>query len=613
MSPVVLCLAPTGLAVARAAAAALAGELFLPEGMDAGRAEARGEGGEGGADAATRFPRAVPFLREVFRAGRPIVGVCAAGILIRAVAPCLGGKTDDPPLLAGAEDGSCWIPLLGGHVGANAMASRLAAALGGRAALTTAGDLRFGAALDAPPAGWRLVHRERAGPLTARLLAGGGLAVAGSDRGLAPWLAAFPARAAAAPDVLVGPGPVPAGVLGLVPRRAALGVGCVRDCPPAALRALATGVLARADIAPAALAGVFSIDRKADEPAVIELARSLDAPLRFLSARALEAETPRLANPSETVYRAMGCHGVAEAAALAGAGAGSELRVAKVKTSVATCALALAPAPVVHLPGRRRGRLLLVSAGPAGAEWRTGEAAAMIAEAEELVGYGRYLEQLGPLAAGKPARAFALGEEEARCRHALDRAGAGRVVALVSSGDAGIYAMAALVHELVDRSPAGSPLRSVELVVGPGVTAATAAAARVGAPLGHDFCAISLSDLLTPRALILKRIEAAAAGDLVIAFYNPVSARRRTLLEAAREILLRTRPPATPVAVVRAAGRAEESVRHVTLDALASDLADMHCTVLVGSSRSRRLQTPDGARIYTPRGYLPEPAPALRP
>jgi cobalt-precorrin 5A hydrolase/precorrin-3B C17-methyltransferase len=189
----------------------------------------------------------------------------------------------------------------------------------------------------------------------------------------------------------------------------------------------------------------------------------------------------------------------------------------------------------------------------------------------------------------------------------LERAGEGRNVALICSGDAGIYAMGALVFELLDRDAAAQGVsdaaRRVEVISTPGVSALQGAAARAGAPLGHDFCAISLSDLLTPREDILKRLHAAAEGDFVIAFYNPVSARRRTLLGEARDILLKHRPADTPVLLASSLGRPEENIRYRALRDLQVDEVDMLTVVLVGSSHSRLAQLGEGPRMFTPRGY----------
>ncbi len=224
------------------------------------------------------------------------------------------------------------------------------------------------------------------------------------------------------------------------------------------------------------------------------------------------------------------------------------------------------------------------------------------------MGYGLYLDLLGEAIAGKARHESALGAEAARARNALDLAVAGRAVALVSSGDAGIYGLAALVFELIDRE-ARPEWRRVLLSVVPGLSALQAAAARLGAPLGHDFCAISLSDLLTPWEVIERRLAAAAAGDFVVALYNPRSERRRTQLDRAREILLGQRAAETPVALARNLGRGGESIAITTLGALAGEEVDMLTLVLVGSSATRLLPgTPP--RLYTPRGYARKhPAP----
>ena len=283
------------------------------------------------------------------------------------------------------------------------------------------------------------------------------------------------------------------------------------------------------------------------------------------------------------------------------------LVVEKRKAKNVTCAIARAPEVITELAGRPRGKLSIVGIGPGQHSWRTPEASQLIAQAEELVGYGLYIDILGPLAAGKTRSDFPLGGEEDRCRYALEQAGQGKNVALICSGDAGIYAMGALVFELLDRGPeamgVSDAARRVEVVSAPGVSALQGAAARAGAPLGHDFCAISLSDLLTPREDILKRLKAAAEGDFVIAFYNPVSKRRRTLLAEARDILLQHRPADTPVMLASSLGRSEEYVRYRKLSELSVDEVDMLTVVLVGSSHSKLAALGEGPRMYTPRGY----------
>ncbi|MEO1549864.1 MAG: cobalamin biosynthesis protein [Pseudomonadota bacterium] len=545
-------------------------------------------------------------LAAIFTAGQGLVALCASGILIRALAPFLGTKWRDPPVLSVALDGSSVVPLLGGHHGANDMARDLAALLGGHAALTTGGEARLGVALDAPPEGWRLVTPEAAKPAMARLLEGAAAKVSGA----ADWLAPLNA------EVTGTPGPTEPIVLSvegaepLIYRRPhlSLGVGCARGCRPEDLIALVGRALAEAGLSADDLTGIWSVDVKADEAAVHALASHLGLPVRFYSAQQLEELTPRLANPSDVVFAEVGCHGVAEAAALAAGGADATLVLEKTKTATATCAVARTTG--APMPARARGRLAVVGIGPGAAEFRTPQVSRLIAEADELVGYGLYIDLLGSLAAGKPRKDFPLGGEEARCAYALERAGEGRSVVLVCSGDGGIYAMGALVMELLSRDQGLSDAaRRVEVVNAPGVSALQLASARAGALLGHDFCTISLSDLLTPRGDIIARLHAAAAGDFVVAFYNPVSQRRRTLLAEAREILRAHRPDDTPVLLASNLGRPEERLVERTLATLEVDEVDMLTVVLVGARGSRGFSVGDGAagvagrHLSTPRGY----------
>ncbi len=550
------------------------------------------------------FDNALDHARDLFAAGIPIIGVCASGILIRGVAPLLSDKRSEPPVISVSDDGAVVVPLLGGHHGANRLARQIAEALGGLAAVTTAGDVALGVALDEPPPGWRLANPQDAKSAMAALLDGQGATVEGEG---ADWLKDLPQGHGVKINCTMDPVTSGPQHLHFAPQRITLGVGCSRNCLPDELCRLVTQAMSDAGISPHAVHSVSTIDLKADEPAILDLARRLGVPLRLFTSAELEAETPRLATPSDVVFAEVGTHGVAEAAALAQGGAGATLHLTKRKTGNATCALALTNEPLTVLRGRPRGRLSILGIGPGQSTWRTPEVSRLAADAEELVGYGLYIDLLGPLAAGKQRSDFPLGGEEDRCRYALERAGEGRNVALVCSGDAGIYAMGALVFELLDRSPdqhgVSDAARRVEVVCSPGVSALQAAAARAGAPLGHDFCTISLSDLLTPRTDILRRLHAAAEGDFVIAFYNPVSKSRRTLLAEARDILLQHRPADTPVLLASNLGRPTETVRYRRLDELEVDEVDMLTVVLVGSSNTRLAHLGEGPRMFTPRGY----------
>ncbi len=560
------------------------------------------------------------LLRDLYRDSRPIIGICAAGILIRVLAPLLEGKQTGPPVVALADDGSFAVPLLGGHRGANDLARAIARAQGGQAAITTAGDVRFDLALDQPPPGWTVANPAAAKRVMSALLAGEEVALR-LEAGPADWLTAGGARFGPTGDcqILVTERDEAGSARCLVlhPKVLALGVGCERGIGAEELADLVAATLARHGLAPAAVACVVSIELKADEPAIHGLAAHLGVPARFLPAAALEAEADRLANPSALVFRATGCHGVAEGAALAAVGPAGELVVEKNKSARATLAIGRAPGPLeVARIGRPQGRLALVGLGPGPAGWRTLEAEGLLADAEDWVGYRGYLDLLGPRAGGEPVRhGFALGEEAARARTALDLAAAGRRVALISSGDAGIYGMAALVLELLEGSKEAAWQR-VALTFSPGVSALQAAAARAGAPLGHDFCAISLSDLLTPWATIEGRLEAAASGDFVTVLYNPASRRRRQGLGRALEILSRARDSATPLIHARNLGRAGEAVEVAELGAFDPGGVDMLSLIIVGARQTRWLRRPHGrSLVYTPRGYgcRPETSPKASP
>ena len=569
------------------------------------------------------FTDTATHIRSLFESGQPIVGVCASGILIRILAPLLSDKRDEPPVLAVSEDGASVVPLLGGHRGANELAQRIAAALGGHAGITTAGDNRFGVALDAPPERWTLANPDDAKSVMAALLAGATARIDGD----APWLAESRLPFVAESEIrLVATTRTIAGddrTLIYHPRRLAIGIGCERNADPGEAIDLVRRALEDAGLAPLSVALVVSIDLKADEPAVLTAAANLGVPARFFTAAALEAETPRLKNPSDAVFREVGCHGVAEGAALSAAGANGTLLVAKRKSARVTCAIAEAQSVIdPRTVGRARGKLSVVGIGPGSSDWLTPEAKRLLEECDAAVGYSLYLDLIAPLIAHAERFDSKLGSEETRVRQALSLAAEGHSVALVSSGDAGIYAMAALVFEVLDSNGGDSfsheraeaSARRIEIVVAPGISAMQAAAARIGAPLGHDFCAISLSDLLTPWETIEARIRAAAEGDFVIACYNPVSERRRTQLAAAKAILLRHRSPNTPVVLAKNLGRDGETVTTITLEKLEVDMVDMLTLVLVGASTTRMVAASGRAWAYTPRGYEKKrlPSPPLR-
>jgi precorrin-3B C17-methyltransferase len=245
------------------------------------------------------------------------------------------------------------------------------------------------------------------------------------------------------------------------------------------------------------------------------------------------------------------------------------------------------------------GQLAVVGLGPGDGRWLTPEAAGALAAADAVYGYGPYLDRV-PAREGQARHASDNREEGARAAAALGHAARGAKVAIVSGGDPGVFAMAAAVCAEIDSGP--SDWRTLDLVILPGVTAMLAVAARVGAPLGHDFCALSLSDNLKPWELIERRLDAAASAGFVIALYNPVSRARPWQLGTALERLRAHLPDATPVVFGRAVGRADERVAVTTLRDAAAANADMATLIIVGTHETRTITRPCGAPlVYTPR------------
>ena len=582
VKPVIFILGVSALPLAKQISAELQGEIHGPE----------------------SYARATSHLADLFNAGRTIVGICASGILIRALAPHLSDKRSEPPVLAVAEDGSSVIPLLGGHHGANDLVRQIAALTKGHAAITTASEVTLGFALDDVLPGYTLANPEDVKAATAALLQGIPLSIirhSGESRNLIPfvtqhpeiakWTPAFAGVTVEVTDEIKAGGPKH---LIYHPHTLAIGVGCERGTNPQEVADLVESTLKSKNLSIQSVAGFASINLKEDEPAISSLCN-----VRYFTAAELNVYSPDLKTPSDYVMAEVGTPGVAEAAALALAGPGAELIVAKTKSKRATCAVARSAKPILQLCGKTRGLLSVVGIGPGSAQMRSPTSSNALATATDWVGYDLYLDLIADIKTDQIEHRFPLGGEETRVRHAIDLAKQGKQVALVCSGDAGIYAMAALVYEIIDLEP-----NRIKVEVVPGISAFQAAAAKAGAMIGHDFCCISLSDLLTPWEAIEKRVKAAAEGDFVISFYNPRSLKRRDQLERAFAILRDHRSSDTPVIIASNLGRAEEKVAIVKFADFNPDDVDMLTLVMVGSSQSKSMRRGDGKTYaYTPRGY----------
>lgn len=432
-------------------------------------------------------------VREFFQTGTPIIGICAAGILIRTLAPLLTNKWQEPPVLAIAEDGSAVVPLLGGLQGVNDLARQIASVWQISPAITTTGDIRFKTTLLSPPLGYQLVNPDDAKKFLADLLAGEKVKLIGE----ADWL--------------------------------------------------------KNSNLPISSAAKLSIE-------------------------IIDKNNLNLAKPSTNclVYLC------------------EESQQIKEKSG-------LYPGDFAN---ESQGKLAIVGTGPGALNWMSPEVREVLEKATDWVGYKTYLDLVESLRKPEIVRHESDNRVELdRAEMALDLAAKGRSVVLVSSGDPGIYAMAAAVFEVLEKK-AKPAWDAIAIQVCPGISAMQAAAARVGALLGHDFCAISLSDILKSWQVISQRIELAARADLAIAFYNPVSQERTWQLEKAKEILLQWRSPQTPVVLARNLGRKGETVTVKFLEDMTIKDADMRTIILIGSSKTRLIEQGKTKQwVYTPRHY----------
>ncbi|MFC0679773.1 precorrin-3B C(17)-methyltransferase [Lysobacter korlensis] len=521
-------------------------------------------------------------LCELHAAGTPIVAICAAGIVIRALAARVAGaqKDADPAVLAVAEDGSAVVPLLGGLSGVNDLAREIGAALGVAPAITTSGELRFGACLLDPPEGYALASLDEGKRFVSDLLAGAPVRISGE----APWLEPlrFTRTDDAARVIRITPqaGDGEAGELRIHPRSVAVAIDCDREDADALERDVGAA-LDRCGLARRSLATLIAPRRHMRRAALREAATRLGAAVRYVEIEHDAAPSQWLACGLPAPYR------LAEESP--------------------TLAIAVAPSPLDPAQiGQARGSVAVVGLGPGSRDFMIPAARAALERATDILGYSTYVEMAGPLGPHQRAHGTDNREEMQRARHAFALASEGRHVAIVSSGDPGIFAMAAAVLEALE-SAADPAWHDVELTILPGVSAAIATAAMAGAPLGHDFCLISLSDNLKPWDVIEKRLRLAAEADLVMGFYNPISKARPWQLERALELIRMYHDSNTPVVLGRDIQRPGARLVSLSLGELTADQVDMRTTVIVGSSTTRRFPRDDASDwVYTPRWY---PAP----
>jgi len=567
------------------------------------------------------------LIKNLWPEHNAFIFIMAAGIVVRTIAPLLKDKRTDPGVVVLDEKGKYAISLAGGHLGgANDLARELSRRISSEAVITTASDVNDLPSLDiwARDNGLVVANWDSLSKVSARLVSEKTLTIYSESDIQLP--AAFrkesdPKRA----DVIITKkqrvetcGSCVKNQLYLRPRNLVVGIGCNSGTSEQEIEDAVKSVLRAHNLSFLSIRSLATITIKADEPGLLEFAGKHEFQIRSFSADELN-KVGNVAK-SEAVFKATGAHAVSEPAALLASGTAKPL-VRKQKSGNVTVAVALMSSKQSQVTESRcgsvttdrgcEGKLYIVGTGPGDSSHITPCAKEAIADSDVIVGYNTYLELIPDLIAGKELFSTGMTQEIDRCRKAVELALSGRKVSVISGGDPGIYAMAGLVYEILkseDIKEISSESRaadfrsraaglSVEVI--PGISALNAAAARLGAPLMHDFVCISLSDRLTPWDVIEKRLDAAAVADFVIVLYNPKSKGRAEHFSRAVEIIRQHRKPETPVGIVRAAMRTSEGFVITNLKEAPSRQIDMQTTVIIGNSTTFVWNN----RMITPRGY----------
>ena len=568
-------------------------------------------------------------LNSIWDKYQAFIFCLATGAVVRLIAPLLQDKKSDPAVVVIDAEGKFVISLCSGHQGgADKLTQLIARQIGATPIITGASSSLHLPAMDilGVPYGWRKGEGNWTGVMGA--VARGETVQVIQEAGSTLWQEHLPdkhsfyfgfpeSQESIGVKARIWISPTkrrfnPESTLPKVqwhPRVLWIGIGCERGTSKKLIETAITNTCQKYHLATEAIAGIATIDIKADEQGILELCDSWNLPLKTFSAEALkQVEVP---NPSTVVNQEVGTPSVAEAAAI--------LAIKNSELKIQTCSLVdrlLVSKQIIkqdNQPGAvtvaiaqseleytgRTGKLYLVGIGPGSLEQITPAAKTAITEADAVIGYSLYTNLIKTLfRSGQIIESLPITQERQRAQRAIELAQWGLTVAVVSSGDCGIYGMAGLVLEELQTK--GWDGKTPQVEVFPGISAIQAAAARVGAPLMHDFCAISLSDLLTPWEVIQKRLEAAAMGDFVTAIYNPRSQKRTRQIIIARQIFLQYRNPNTPVAIVHSAYRQDEKIEITTLEKMLDSSIDMLTTVVIGNSNTRN----HANWMITPRGYL---------
>ncbi len=559
-------------------------------------------------------------IEQIWSESKSIVFSLTIGAVVRLIAPLLQSKKNDPAIIVISPEFDSVISLVGGHQAqGDKLTELIAYQLNAQPIITSASF-----ALNLPPIdtfgdifGWRKGKGDWTS--VAADITRNQTTLVKQDAGLKWWQKRLPlshpfvftedSHSKCNSMIYIGTKQnITTNNLNFVswhPQVLWVGIGCERNTSFSLIRSALIQVLSKYNLAEESIASIVTIDLKSDEVGILKLAEELNLPLQTYSAE--ELKNIAVPNPSKIVKSEVGTPSVAEASAIKGASFTDwenntanlivSKQIIKEETEKGAVTIAIAESSLEYNP--HQGRLYLIGTGPGNLKYLTNYAQTALAEADVIIGYGLYIDLIKTLLRPEQIiESYSITQEKQRAQRAIQLASWGLTVAVISSGDCGIYGMAGLVLEILAQQGWNGKTPSVEVFSG--ITALQSLAAKIGSPLMHDFCAISLSDLLTPWDVIEKRIVAAASADFVTTIYNPRSKTRQEQIVKLQSIFLEYRHPNTPVAIARSIGREDEQITLTTLALMLDNSIDMLTTVMIGNSNTKQYQN----LLITPRGYL---------
>lgn len=560
-------------------------------------------------------------INQVWTEYRCLIFIMASGIVVRTIAPLLKDKKTDPAVLVLDDKGNHVISLLSGHLGsANKIAEDIANFISAEPVITTSSDINelpsidlWARENDLEVENWNLVPK-----ISTRLINTGRLKVYKDCDISLPEVFDVVEDIDSA-DIIISniekQGSRLDKQLYLRPKNLAIGIGCNSGTSADEIESAIRNLMIEKNLSFLSVQSISTIDLKGNEPGLVAFANKYNLPIYTYSSDELNAMTIKVEGieKSEIVFNATNAYAVAEPAALLASGR-NKLLISKQKIGNLTIAVAESINPAHQYPNIPT--IYIVGTGPGSIEHITPYAKNAIRRSDVIVGYDTYLDIIRDLLRDKEIISTGMTEEIQRCQKAIEIAMTGKKVAVISGGDPGIYAMAGLVFEVLkeviskqhgvfrkENPETGAcclpTTACYKIEVIPGISALNACAAKLGAPLMHDFACISLSDRLTPWDVIEKRIKAAAKADFVIVLYNPKSKGRVEHINRAQEIILEHRSPETPVGIVKGAMRKDERVVLTDLGNMLSHEIDMQTTVIIGNSKTFIWDN----LMITPRGY----------